>query len=98
MPIYTISTYITSKQTYAGKIQAYNTLIEALEMRLLEVMESPEISIDEYSMDDGQMKVRTKYRSIVELEKGIKALEQSLQRYINRHNGRVVVLRDARTL
>lgn len=88
---FTISQYIESKVNLLEKIQAYNALIDAMELKLLEGIGSSTIS--EYQMDDGQMKVRTTYRSISDLEAGITALEKSKQRLINRYNGRNFVLR-----
>ena len=88
---YTISQYIESKSNLADKIQAIEALIGAMELKLLDAIGTSDL--DEYQMDDGQMKVRTKYRSIADVNKGIEALEIQKQRYINRYNGRRVVFR-----
>ena len=89
--IYSISNYIECRSTLHDKIVAINSLIEAMELKLLDVTEST--AFDEYSMDDGQMKIRTKYRSVADVMVGLTGLEQLKQRYVNRLNGRVTVLR-----
>lgn len=89
--LYTVSQYIESKCTLLDKIAAINALIASMELKLVDSVGSAEY--DEYSMDDGQMKVRTKYRSVEDVAAGIKALEQLKQRYVNQHNGRVQVFR-----
>lgn len=88
---YTISEYIDCKPDLLCKIKAINDLIAAFELKLLDVVGSA--VYDEYQMDDGQMKVRTKYRSPEDVLKGLDALEKLKQRYVNRCNGRVNILR-----
>jgi hypothetical protein len=88
---YTISQYIDCKTNLLEKIGAIDSMIAAMELKILDATGSAEY--DEYSMDDGQMKVRTKYRSVEDVLAGIKALEQLKQRYVNRHNGHTQVFR-----
>lgn len=87
----TISQYIECKSTLLEKIKAINLLIDAMELNMLDITDS--VAYDEYQMDDGQMKVRTKYRSVKDVMEGINGLEQLKQRYVNRYNGRVTVMR-----
>lgn len=89
--IYTISQYIECKSTLLEKIKAIDAVISAMELKLLDVTEST--ALDEYQLDDGQMKVRTKYRSVADVMAGITGLEQLKQRYVNRYNGRRIVVR-----
>ncbi|PXX26293.1 hypothetical protein C7967_11555 [Thalassospira sp. 11-3] len=93
-----ITIYIESKPTLLAKIQAIEALIDSMFLRMAEVAGGLGSTVDEYSMDDGQMKVRTSYRNVDDVSQGIKALEALKQQYINRYNGRVVNLRDARGL
>ena len=88
---YTIREYVECKATLREKIAAIQSLIDSMELALLDSVGSANYS--EYQMDDGQMKVRTAYRSPKEVTAGITELEKLKQRYINRHNGRCVVLR-----
>tara|TARA_R110002072_G_scaffold63777_1_gene158386 strand:+ start:741 stop:1040 length:300 start_codon:yes stop_codon:yes gene_type:complete len=94
----TISIYVGSKTTARAKIEAIEALIDTMMLRITEVAEGTASTVDEYSMDDGQIKVRTKYRSIRDVEAGINALIKLKQYYINKYNGRTMVLRDVRGL
>jgi hypothetical protein len=89
--IYTVSQYIQSKCTLRAKIDSIDALIEAMELKILDATESA--AYDEYQMDDGQMKVRTKYRSVKDVMVGISGLEMLKQQYVNRYNGRNIVFR-----
>ena len=87
----TTKEYIQSKTSLNAKIIAIEELIDAM---LLSTVESIENSgTASYSMDDGQMKVMTQYRSVTEVMAGVKALEKILQMYINRRNGNITILR-----
>lgn len=89
--IYSVESYIECKSTVIDKIKAINALIDKFELKLLEVGDS--VSYDEYQLDDGQMKVRTKYRSANDVLNAINNLEKLKQRYVNRLNGRMTILR-----
>lgn len=86
----TISQYIECKSTLREKIIAIDNVISAMELKLLESVDSANYS--EYQMDDGQMKIRTMYRSPKDVTVGIQGLEVLKQRYVNRYNGRVTRL------
>ena len=92
--IYEISTYIECRTTYIEKVRAIDALISAFELKLVEVGDS--IVYDEYEMNDGQMKVRTKYRNSKDVLAGIDGLEKLKQRYLNRVNGRTTILRSGK--
>ena len=89
--IYSVESYIECKSTIRDKITAINVLIDKFELKLLEVGDS--VAYDEYTMNDGQMTVKTKYRSSNDVLKAIDGLEKLKNRYINKLNGRVTVLR-----
>lgn len=89
--LYTISEYIDSRTTLLEKILAINSLIDAMELKLLDTVGSANYS--EYQMDDGQIKVRTAYRSPKEVTAAILELEKLKNRYVNRYNGRCITLR-----
>jgi hypothetical protein len=89
--IYTIRQYVECRTTIVERITAYENLIAAMELKLLDSVDSADLQ--EYQLDDGQMKVRTAYRSVQEVEAGIFALEKAKQRLVNRYNGRTSVLR-----
>jgi hypothetical protein len=50
-----------------------------------------------YELDDGQVRIKTAFRSVTELEKGLDALRKTKNIYINQFNGRTFVLQDKRT-
>lgn len=87
----TIRQYIECPTTLLGKIKAIQALIDAMELSLLDTIGSANYS--EYQMDDGQMKVKTTYRSPKDVTAGLIELEKIKQRYVNRYNGRCVTLR-----
>ena len=87
----TISQYIDSATTLRDRITKIDALILTLEAVLVDSVGSANYS--EYQMDDGQMKVRASYRSPADVTAGINELEKLKQRYINKLNGRVRVLR-----
>lgn len=87
----TIPQYVEEKSKLIGKVATYDILIEGMENAILEATVSG--SIAEYELDDGQMKCRTRYRSITDMTNAMNGLRKIRQDYINRHNGRVTVLR-----
>lgn len=88
---YTIPQYIERACSLVDKIKAIDVLIAALMLKTLEAVDSS--TYDEYSLNDGQMQVKTKYRSINDVFSGITALEKIKQMYVNQLNGRTTVLR-----
>jgi hypothetical protein len=88
---YTLSEYIRSRKTLKDKINATEQMISKLEDKILEGIDDSNTS--EYLLDDGQVRVQSRYRSVAEIEQGLQALEKMLQRYINQYNGRIYVLR-----
>ena len=88
----TVKEYIQSKTSLLDKINAIEALIDSMILNSIEAVEVGGTA--SYSMDDGQMKVTTEYRSMDQITKGIAGLERTLQMYINRYNGRVMVLRN----
>jgi hypothetical protein len=88
---YTIKEYIQSKSSLDSKIVAIEALIDSMILNSIDAIGNSGTA--SYSMDDGQMKVSTEYRSVDQIVAGVKALEQMLQMYINRRNGNITVLR-----
>lgn len=87
----TISEYFESKSKLIGKIATYDLLIEGMERAILEATVSGNLT--DYELDDGQMKVRARYRSITDMSNAMTGLMKLRQMYINQLNGRTVVLR-----
>lgn len=86
-----ITQYFECKSKLIGKIQTYDLLIEGLETAMMTSIESGHIV--QYEMDDGQMKVRTQFRSVKDITAAMDGFIRLRQDYINRYNGRATVLR-----
>ncbi len=87
----TVSQYLESATDLEIRIQRYKNLIEAFELKIIDSVGRS--GIVEMQMDDGQMKVKSTYRSMKDMQAGLLALEQAYQRCVNRYNGRRTVLR-----
>lgn len=88
---YSISQYVECGKTISERIMKIDFIIAAMELKMLDMVEGS--VYDEYQLDDGQMKVRTKYRSTSDFIKGLDVLEKMKSRLIQKLNGRTVVLR-----
>jgi len=89
--------YIQSRTTILAKITAIEAIISALETTALTAASTG--NIDEYSLDDGQVKIKTTYRNVTQIAKSIQDFETIRQRYINHPsiNGRYIRLVDAKS-
>lgn len=90
----TILDYISCSTSVSEKIAKIDSIIEALEdAELSSALSSGDI--EEYSLDDGQTKIKTVIRDSQSIEKAILALERRKNRILNANCiGRVVKLRD----
>ena len=86
-----IKEYIQSKPSLDAKIAAIESLIDAMLLNAIGAVDDSGTA--SYSMDDGQIKVTTMFRSMTEIMSGIKHLEKIKQIYINRRNGHLTILR-----
>lgn len=93
----TIPQYIECKSKLIGKVATYDILIEAMEKSILTAM--VDVNGDstgqlaEIEVDDSMMRVRSRYRSINDLQNALNGLIKMRQYYINKFNGRRTVLR-----
>ncbi len=80
--------YLMSAKSISEKIVAIDKLIESLFLLMLnpEVIEKNYIS--EYSLDDGQTKIRAVYRGVEGIQKTIDALNKMRIFYQNQRLGR----------
>lgn len=97
MAYYTTSgLYIQSKTTLKARIAAIDAIIDAL---MLMAAESPSsANYSEYYLDDGQTRITTKYRSVMDVQQGIAAFEKIKNKYVNQLNGRVRTLVDIKNI
>jgi len=97
--VLTLKEYLTSAKTLKERISNLEKLIDIMILSTLEASEdgaAPNVS--EYQLNDGQMIVRTSYKTYADLIGGIKRLEGIKQMYMNQLNGRVMTSRDIRSL
>lgn len=88
--------YIQSSSDVADKICRLDSLITALEDAAIAAAGGSDVQ--EYSLDDGQTKIREVYRSFSELEAGITAFIRLKNYYVNKYNGRITQLKDQNSL
>ncbi|KKQ06413.1 MAG: hypothetical protein US15_C0012G0011 [Candidatus Moranbacteria bacterium GW2011_GWF1_36_4] len=87
--------YIEESTTIEGKIAAIEAIITALQVTAASAAGCDNIT--EYSLDDGQSKIRTVYRGVSQIIASINNFEKLKQMYINKLNGRVVRLVDSKS-
>lgn len=92
--------YITKPTDLLIRINRIQTIIDTFENAI--VANAANAHLQEYSLDDGQSKIRTGYRSMKELTDGLMGLDLLLQRLIVRYNkfnnGSVIRLVDSKNL
>lgn len=98
MTVYTTCIdYIRCAQNTKDKIDRINSIIEALEdAELAQATLSGDK--DEYSLDDGQTRIKTVFRSPKAIEDAITALEKRKQRLINSCVGYRYGLQDGKVI
>jgi hypothetical protein len=93
-----ISCYLESKKTILERINAIDVLIDKMILSIANTIDGGSVNISEYDLDDTQVRVRAKYRSVQEVQSGIDSLEKMKQMYVNRYQGRVVNLVNEKSL
>ena len=88
--------YIQSSTDLCDKIAKIDLIIAALEDTALSSAAND--NIEEYWLDDGQSKIKTRYKGTDEVFKSIHSFEKMRQIYVNRLNGYVVRMVDSRSL
>lgn len=88
------SIYIDSATSLRAKIARIDAVIDALFTVASTAAANGDIS--EYSLDDGQTKIRTVYKTAADVMSSIQVFETQRQTYINRLNGRSFRLMDSK--
>lgn len=86
--------YIDSRTTINAKIAAIDEIISALETTAAKAASND--NIEEYNLDDGQVKIKTIYRGASSVFKAINDFIRLREYYINKRNGRVFRLVDSK--
>lgn len=92
----TIEQYFECKSKLIGEIATYDILIASMQKSIRAALLAPDGQAAgqyaEYELDDGQQKVRARYRSVDQMVAGLKGLKNLRQDCINAFNGRGVRL------
>ena len=88
--------YIESATNLCDKIVKIDAIITALEDTALKSATSDDIT--EYSLDDGQTKIKTVYKGTDAILNSIQSLIRLRNYYLNKLNGRQVRLVDGKSL
>ncbi len=78
--------YLDTKSSITDKIKAVQSIIDALLVAAAD--STSKTGIEEYTLDDGQTKIRQTYKSTEDIWKGIKAFETLKNYYISQRDGR----------
>jgi hypothetical protein len=89
--VFTETLYIEGATGLVERLARIEAIIEALELRQVEVIGKS--NVEEYQLDDGQVRIKTIYRSAEEIAKAIEAYDKLKQKILNKLNGRQMVLR-----
>lgn len=92
---FTCIDYIRCASNTKEKIERINAIIEALEDSMLEG--ALKANIEEYSIDDGQTKIKTVFRDVNQIEDAITALTRRKNKLINSCIGFRYGLQDGKT-
>lgn len=87
--------YVDSATTVQEKIVKIDAIITALEATALKSAANDDIS--EYSLDDGQTKIKTAYKGTESVLKSIESFIKLKEYYVNKLNGRVIRLVDGQS-
>jgi hypothetical protein len=90
------SIYIDSATDLCDKVVKIEAIIIALEDTALKSATSDDIT--EYSLDDGQTKIKTVYKGTDAILKSIESLIRLKEYYRNKLNGRQIRLVDSKSL
>jgi len=90
------SLYIADSQSTLDRMTRINNIIIALENQM--IVAAGDVNIADYSLNDGQINIRTAYRSPETIAKAINMFDSMYQRMQARLYGtQIVSLRDARS-
>ena len=85
--------YIESATNLENRLTRICQIIEGLESQQLIMAQGTTQDISEYSLNDGQVTIRTVYKSISEITTALQFYEKTKQKLFNQLNGRVIALR-----
>lgn len=94
---HSVYNYLDSISSTYDRILAIDALIDKNILAIGAGLDGMGATVAMYELDDGQVRIKTNYRSIQDIINANSALEKMKQLYVNRLNGRTTVLRDKST-
>jgi hypothetical protein len=88
--------YIQSASSLKESYERIQAIILALQLAVVDL--APKAGLTDYSLDDGQVKIKTSYRNADDIAKAILSYEKIAQGILNQLNGRVMTVRNGRGL
>lgn len=76
-----------TQQTARDRVATINTIIDGLLAAQIAIAVDP--TKQEYSLDDGQTKIRVVYKDLAAVASAIIVWERTKQMYLNQYNGRM---------
>ena len=89
--------YIDSATTIIDRINRIDAIIDALILQMSTVG-TGHSDIESYSLNDGQTTISTQYTTPELIQNAITGFEKMRERYLNKLNGRGMILKDVRGL
>jgi hypothetical protein len=84
-------------QSAANKVERINRIDEILDALYIAAVTAAENDgVTDYFLNDGQVQIKSTYRSAEQVQKSIKAFEAMKQMYLNQLNGRMTRLVDGK--
>lgn len=91
----TESEFIVCAQSIRDRMDRIGQILTKLEEQMILAVE--DVAVSEYTLNDGQVVIKTAYRSPESIAKAIDHYERIYNRLANRCNGRIFTLKDARS-
>lgn len=88
------SDYLDTATTISDRIAKINSIIDAL--LVLATTATDDQLYEEYELDDGQTKIKARYRGQKAIMAAIKGWENLKKYYLNQSNGRVIKALDSK--
>ena len=83
--------YIESAESLHERIKRLDQIITLLEQRMIDNGEN--LNIEKYKLNDGQVWIETQYQRLRDVEWALHGYERLKEKYINKLNGRGMVLK-----
>jgi hypothetical protein len=90
----TVQEYLDSQCGVDGQIAAIRLLINKNILLIAATIDGAGSNISNYELDDGQVRIKTMYRSVTDITNANDALQKMLNLFLAQRDGRCTTLRD----